>query len=129
MRRRLRLPRPRGPGAVARSKLYHMVDSKNMVQAVAEAIGLITMEVDGVERIHFGWEEWSVTTRIDTRSYFDLAWQAILCHQSQLPGYGPPLELPRETLLRIWGEGTFVRIFSLVNGGRNLESDLFEGLR
>jgi LmbE family N-acetylglucosaminyl deacetylase len=99
------------------SKLYHMVDSKNMVQAVREAVGPITMEIDGVERNHFGWEEWSVTTRIDTRPYFDQAWQAILCHQSQLPGYGPILELPRETLLRIWGEGTFVRVFSLVMGG------------
>ena len=39
-----------------------------------------------------------------------------------------PSELPRETLLRIWGEGTFVRIFSLVNAGRAVERDLFEGL-
>ena len=120
-------PEDRAPFRV--SKLYHMVDSKNMVQAVVEAIGPITMEVDGVERNHFGWEEWSVTTRIDTRHYFDLAWPAILCHQSQLSGYGPLLELPRETLLRFWGEGTFVRIFSLVNGGRGIEHDLFEGLR
>ena len=110
-------------------KLYHMVDSKNMVQAVREAIGPITMEVDGVERNHFGWEEWAVTTRLDTRAHFDRAWQAILCHQSQLPGYGPLLELPKETLLKIWGEGTFVRIFSLVNSGRGIERDLFEGLR
>jgi hypothetical protein len=26
-------------------------------------------------------------------------------------------------------EGTFVRVFSLVNGGRAVERDLFEGLR
>jgi len=56
------------------------------------------------------------------------AWQAILCHQSQLPGYGPLLDLPCEVLIKIWGEGIFVRVFSLVNSGRSVERDLFEGL-
>lgn len=111
------------------SKFYHMVDSKAMVDIVRQVIGPISMEIDGVERNHFGWEEWAVTTRIDTEAYFDQAWHAIQCHQSQLPGYGPMLELPRETLLSIWGEGTFIRLFSLVNAGRNVERDLFEGLR
>jgi LmbE family N-acetylglucosaminyl deacetylase len=111
------------------SKFYHMVDSKNMVEVVRQAIGGITMEVDGVERNHVGWEEWAITTRIEVSAYFDRVWQAILCHQSQLPGYGPLVEMPRETLLKIWGEGTFIRVFSLVNGGRAVERDLFEGLR
>lgn len=111
------------------SKLYYMVDSKRLVDAFRSAIGPIGMEVDGVERNHFGWEEWSVTTRIDASTHFDAVWQAILCHRSQLAGYGPILDLPRETLQRIWGEGTFVRAYSLVNGGRVIERDLFEGLR
>ena len=50
-------------------------------------------------------------------------------HQSQLPGYGPLVELPRESLLRFWSEATFVRVYSLVNNGRKVETDLFEGLR
>jgi hypothetical protein len=29
----------------------------------------------------------------------------------------------------IWGTQEFYRAFSLVNGGRQVESDLFEGLR
>jgi len=29
----------------------------------------------------------------------------------------------------LWGEQTFYRAFSLVNGGRAVEYDLFEGLR
>ena len=29
----------------------------------------------------------------------------------------------------IWGTGEFYRVFSLVNGGRDRETDLFEGLR
>jgi LmbE family N-acetylglucosaminyl deacetylase len=111
------------------SKLYHMVDSKELVRAAQVSIGTLSIDVDGVMRSHFGWEEWAITTRINTRSHFDTAWRAIQCHQSQLPGYGELLELPRDTLLQFWGEGTFVRMYSLVNGGRALETDLFEGLR
>jgi LmbE family N-acetylglucosaminyl deacetylase len=110
------------------SKFYHIVDSAQMVKRVRDAIGGIRMEVDGVERNHVGWEEWAVTTRIDARVYFDTAWKAILCHRSQLAGYGPLVDLPRDTLISIWGEGTFVRVFSLVNGGRQVETDLFEGV-
>jgi LmbE family N-acetylglucosaminyl deacetylase len=110
-------------------KFYHMVDSKEMVAGVKQAIGKLSMEVDGVERNHVGWEEWSVTTRIDCRDHFDSAWKATLCHRSQLPGYGPLVELPKETLIGFLGLGTFVRIFSLVNGDRQVETDLFEGLR
>jgi hypothetical protein len=29
----------------------------------------------------------------------------------------------------IWGTGELYRVFSLVNGGREVESDLFEGVR
>jgi len=111
------------------SKFYHMVDSTSMVDAFRAAFGGISMEVDGAERGQFGWEEWAVTTRIDAQAYFERVWQAILCHRSQLPGYGPLVELPNETRLRFWCEGTFVRVFSLVNGGRAVERDLFEGLR
>jgi LmbE family N-acetylglucosaminyl deacetylase len=120
-------PDKRAPFRV--SKFYHMVDTKMKVETIQKSIGPITMGVDGVERNEVGWEEWSVTARIDCSAYFDTVWQAILCHQSQLAGYGPFLELPREVLANIWNEGTFVRIFSLVNGGRTIETDLFEGLR
>ncbi len=34
-----------------------------------------------------------------------------------------------EALARFFGKGTFYRVFSLVNGGRKVEADLFEGLR
>jgi LmbE family N-acetylglucosaminyl deacetylase len=111
------------------SKFYYRVDSKEFVEAFREAVGGINMAVDGVERNHVGWENWAITTRIDTRPYFDRAWQAILCHQSQLPGYGPLVELPRDTLLRIFGTGEFMRVFSLVSAGRAVENDLFTGLR
>lgn len=111
------------------SKFYHMVDTPPNIQAIGEHIGPISMEIDGVLRGMVGWEDWAVTTRIDTRAYFDTVWQAVLCHQTQLPGYGPMAGLPQETLRLFWTEGTFVRIFSMVNGGRAVERDLFEGLR
>jgi LmbE family N-acetylglucosaminyl deacetylase len=111
------------------AKFYHMVDSKDLVEAAREAIGGMSMIVDGVERNHVGWEDWAITTRIDATDYFDTIWQAILCHQSQLPGYGPLLDLPRAMLARFFSQGTFVRIYSFVNAGRALETDLFEGLR
>lgn len=120
---------PDDQAAFSVSKFYYVVDSRTFVESVRKWLGPVSFSVDGVERNHVGWEEWAVTTRIDTAPGFDTAWQAILCHQSQLPGYGPLLELPRETLSNLLSEATFVRVFSLVNGGRPVERDLFEGLR
>ena len=120
-------PEGREPHRVA--KFYHMVDSRALVEAVRENMGTLGMTIDGVERAHFGWEEWAITTRIDATAHFDAVWSAILCHRSQLPGFGPMVNLPREELLRFFGAGTYVRIYSLVNAGRRLETDLFEGLR
>ena len=120
---------PGGQPAHRVAKFYHMVDSKALVQAAQGAIGGLSMTVDGVERNHVGWEEWAITTRVDATAYFDTIWQAVLCHRSQLPGYGPLLDLPRAMLLQFFAQGAFVRIYSLVNAGRVLETDLFEGLR
>lgn len=125
-------PSDTGPGgapAHAVAKFYYVVDTKTVVQRVHDLLGGIGMEIDGVARSHVGWEEWTVNARIDGRATFDRVWPAILCHKTQLPGFGPITELPRETLLDVFGEGTFVRVFSRVNGGRALERDLFEGLR
>lgn len=122
-------PDPDHLAAFRVQKFYYMADSKSLVEAFRQAVGPISMEIDGVERAHFGWEEWAITTRIDTSQYADTTWRAILCHQSQLVGYGPLLTMPRESVANLLAEGTFVRVFSLVNGGRAVERDLFEGLR
>jgi hypothetical protein len=37
--------------------------------------------------------------------------------------------LPQEHHRALWGSQEFYRVFSIVNGGRQRESDLFEGLR
>jgi len=111
------------------SKLYYMVDSWDVVAAANESFGGISMDVDGVTRHHTGWQDWQITTRLDNTKYLESVRNAIHCHKSQLPGYGPIGEWSVEELSRVFGTGTFYRTFSLVNGGRNGESDLFEGLR
>jgi hypothetical protein len=37
--------------------------------------------------------------------------------------------LPEEHQKGLWGSQAYYRVFSLVNGGRKRETDLFEGLR
>jgi LmbE family N-acetylglucosaminyl deacetylase len=110
-------------------KFYYMVDSLDIVKVANEAFGGISMDIDGVTRRHVGWEDWQITTWLDNNKYLDKVQKAMLCHKSQLPGYGPLSEWPLAELGRIFGIGHFYRAFSLVNGGRNVETDLFEGLR
>ncbi|HSB00016.1 MAG TPA: PIG-L family deacetylase [Anaerolineales bacterium] len=111
------------------SKFYYMVDSLEVVNAVREALGGISMEVDGVTRRHVGWEDWQITTRLDNHQYVDKMQKAMHCHKSQLPGYRPLVEGSAAELTKVFGIAHFYRAFSLVNGGRKVETDLFEGLR
>jgi LmbE family N-acetylglucosaminyl deacetylase len=111
------------------SKLYYMVDSFDIVEAANEAFGGISMKVDGVTRHHQGWEDWQITTVLDNKKYMDRVQKAIQCHKSQLPGFGPIGEWSVDELTKIFGVGHFYRAFSLVNGGRKVETDLFQGLR
>lgn len=111
------------------SKLYYMVDSLDVVDASNEAFGGISMDVDGVTRHHIGWQDWQITTRLDNKKYMDRVRNAIHCHISQLPGYGPIAEWTVDEVAKVFGTGHFYRAYSLVNGGRKSESDLFEGIR
>ena len=110
------------------SKLYYMVDSKNIVEEANKTFGGISMDVNGVTRQHVGWEDWQITTRLDNRAHMLSVQKAILCHRSQLPGIGPIPNWSLDRLETAFGIGTFYRAFSLVNGGMKVESDLFEGL-
>jgi LmbE family N-acetylglucosaminyl deacetylase len=110
-------------------KLYYMVDSMDVVNLANEAFGGISMEIDGVTRSHVGWADWQITTSLDNHQYMEQVRRAILCHKSQLPGFGNLAEWSVAELGRIFNTGTFYRAFSLVNGGRKVETDLFEGLR
>ena len=111
------------------AKFYYMVDSMNMVNATIETFGGISMDVDGLTRRHVGWPDWEITTRLNTADFLEQVYQAVHCHKSQLPGYGPFGEMSASELGIFYREGTFYRAYSLVNGGRKVEYDLFEGLR
>lgn len=111
------------------SKFYYMVDSLETVQAANETFGGLSMEVDGVTRHQQGWEAWQITTVLDNTKYMVQVQRAIQCHKSQLPGYGPIGEWSVDELSKVFGIGHFYRAFSLVNGGRKTETDLFTGLR
>ena len=87
------------------------------------------MTVDGAQRRAQVWAEWAVTTRLDCSGYWRRAWEAVICHRTQLPAYESLLKLPAEKHEALWGRQRFYRAMSLVNGGRRQETDLLEGLR
>jgi LmbE family N-acetylglucosaminyl deacetylase len=112
------------------SKLYYMVDAENFINLIAPFMGDMTFQVDDQVRGEFPWKEWMVTTRIDMAEHCSAAWRAIQCHKSQLPTLGALAEMPEDAAASVLAmQGTFYRVFSLVNGGRTVEADLFEGLR
>ena len=91
--------------------------------------GDLVMCIDGDERRGVPWPEWAITTCIDTSAYTEQVWGAIYCHCSQLPGYQTLIQLPQSQREKLWAENTLYRAFSLVNSGREVERDLFEGMR
>jgi len=114
------------------SKLYYMVDSENFIKLVTPFVGDITFPVGDQVRGEVAWQEWMITTRIDLAdaAVCHAAWRAIQCHKSQLPSLGLLAEMHEDAGVAILAmQGTFYRAFSLVNGGRKVETDLFEGLR
>jgi hypothetical protein len=52
----------------------------------------------------------------------------VQCHRTQISVYRNLEHLPADLHRALWGGQEFYRAFSLVNGGRDKETDLFEGL-
>jgi LmbE family N-acetylglucosaminyl deacetylase len=111
------------------SKLYYLVDTLETLKMYERFAEDLVMVVDGQERRPFGWEEWAVSARIEGGDYWRRAWEAVQQHESQVGGYEKLLNLPDEFNEVLWGRRYYYRAFSLVNGGRQVESDLFAGLR
>jgi LmbE family N-acetylglucosaminyl deacetylase len=112
------------------SKLYYMVDARSVVELFqARMGGTISMTVDGVERKWVAWDEWAITTRLPALEHWRTVVEAIRCHATQLPSLGDMPDWPEPVQRQVWGQGTFYRVYSLINGGRRVETDLFEGLR
>jgi LmbE family N-acetylglucosaminyl deacetylase len=119
---------PQAPHRV--NKFFYMVDARPMVEYLQQEFGFdIRMTIDGAERNWVAWEEWAVTTRLDTAEHWRTVVEAMRCHRSQLPSLGEMPNWPEEIQRKVWAHGTFYRAYSLVNGGRRLETDLFAGLR
>lgn len=111
------------------AKLYYMAFSVDLIKRYEEVFGEIVMHVDGVERRSPGWPEWAITTWIDAEDHWQQAFDAVSCHRSQLPAYGKLLEASEAVHHSLWGRQPYYRAFSTVNGGREKETDLFQGLR
>jgi len=113
----------------ALSKLYYLAWTKAKWDAYQAAFKKLVAVVDGVERQVTPAQDWFITTRIDTSNVWETVWEAVSCHKTQLAIYGKLKDLPVDQHLAIWGSQEFYRVFSRVNGKRQLETDLFEGLR
>lgn len=112
------------------SKLYYMVDSESFISLVAPFMGELIFPVGDQLRGEVAWKEWMITTRIEMADYCPNARRAIQCHESQLVTLGALAGLQEDAAAAVLAmQGTFYRAFSLVNGGRRVETDLFEGLR
>ena len=111
-------------------KYYYMVDSENFVNFITPILGDLSFQVGDEMRGEVAWKEWAITTRVDISGYTEIAWEAIKCHNSQLASLGSLVEMGEDSIAWVLSlQGTFYRAFSLVNGGRKVETDLFEGLR
>ena len=116
-----------GPHRVA--KLYHLAWRNNKWNVYQAAFRKLTSTVDGVERQATPWPDWAVTTEIDTSAVWPRVWEAVSKHETQMTIYERLEDLTVEQQIALWGSQEFYRVFSSVNGGRKLETDLFEGLR
>ena len=110
-------------------KFYYMAWTQKKWAAYQSALRDLKSVVDGVERHAVPWPDWGITTRLDTTSHWPTVWKAVSCHTTQMAIYSRLEHLPEEQHRAIWGIQEFYRVFSLVNGSRKRENDLFEGLR
>ena len=111
------------------SKLYYMAWPEAKWKAYQSAFKDLKMHVDGMDRRATPWPDWAITTVVDTRQHWRTVWKAVQQHRSQMAIYQKLEGLSAEDHQNLWGTQEFYRAFSLVNGGRAKETDLFEGLR
>ena len=78
-----------------------------------EAELLAAAEVLGIRQVNF-------------LDYLEGSW---ISHWTLLPAYRVLEHILEEQHRILWSSQTYYRAFSLVNGGRGIEHDLFEGLR
>jgi LmbE family N-acetylglucosaminyl deacetylase len=111
------------------AKLYYLAWPASTWAAYQDALKQLVTVVDGVTRQAVPWPDWSITTAIDTRGTWDTVWRAVSCHVSQMPIFERLKDLPPDLHQALWGTQSYYRVLSHVNGGREQETDLFDGLR
>jgi LmbE family N-acetylglucosaminyl deacetylase len=111
------------------SKFYYFVNGERKWAAYQAAFKTLTSTVDGHVRAATAWPDWAITTRIDAREVWQIVWRAVQCHHTQMSIYKNVADLTEDDQKVIWGTGELYRVFSLVNGGREVETDLFAGIR
>jgi LmbE family N-acetylglucosaminyl deacetylase len=121
------------PGCAAEphqvQKLYYVAWTSRVWQHHHQIFKVLKTTVDGEVRSSVAWPDWSVTTTSDAHEHWETVWRALQCHQTQMAQYGPLTELTPADHRAIWGPQEYYRVFSLVNGGRAREGDVFAGLR
>lgn len=117
-----------GQPAHAVAKLYQLASTEAFLALYEQAFGELVMEIDGVARRSNIWPEWMITTRVDARPHWRQVWDGVRKHHSQLPAYERLAALPESAHEEMWGTQDFYRAMSLVDVGRVVETDLFEGL-
>jgi len=110
-------------------KLYYIAWPASTWAAYQQAFRALISTVDGVERQAVPWPDWAITTAIDTRAVWPTVWKAVSCHASQIAAYERLRDLAPEHHEALWGAQSFYRVMSTVNGGRQREQDLFDGIR
>lgn len=116
----------RDPHRVA--KFYFLAETDEVTALYSDLVGGLVMEVDGEERRFDGWQPWAVTTYVDGDAYWRDVLRAIRCHETQLSTLGSIEEAMPEHHHTLIGMRHYYRAYSLVNGGRQVETDLFEGV-
>jgi len=110
------------------AKFYYFVTGAEKWAAYQAAFKTMTSKVDGTVREATAWPDWAITTVVDATAVWRTVWRAVQCHKTQLSIYKNLGALSEEDQKLIWGRAEFYRVFSLVNGGRERETDLFEGV-
>jgi LmbE family N-acetylglucosaminyl deacetylase len=111
------------------AKLYYIAWDDETWTAYQTGFKKLVVMVDGVERQATAWPTWALTTIVDTADARPDVWRAVACHASQTRAYEALSTLEPALRAALWRTQSFYRAYSLVNGGRTRETDLFEGLR
>lgn len=110
-------------------KFYYCVDPEELLSIYENLFGNLKMEIDGVERRPVLWKEWAITTKVKCDPYIEQVLDAISSHSSQLPDFETMRTQHNNSLRRVWSTQHLYRVYSMVNGGRTIETDIFDGLR